>query len=212
MRSITVLLLAVLLLAGCSGTDDPSTPAQPLGFDDDAPTDPQQGPGEEPSNETPPPAAEDRGPAVMQFTGSYDVTVTQLVANGHRFNVDPNCVNFGKGTVWLVFNGTAEAVWTATSQFSQRLEVEIWDGGGQGRLYTNDGAASPSRLDFGQFRITQASTLGLAFIVQPSDNGPVVQQPVKITISFNYIGRPDLSAKAVPCVYPEPSIGEEVAS
>lgn len=209
MRSTPVLVVVGLLLAGCAGPDDASSPARPAGFEEDPFDEDASQPAAE-SNETVPPPAEDRGPAVLQFTGTYDVSVTQILANGNRFNFDPNCVNFGKGTVWLVYNGTAEAVWTPTSQFSQTLEVEIWDGGGQGRLYTNDGAASPSRLDFGQFRITQASTLGLAFIVQPSENGAVVEQPVKLTISFNYIGRPDLSAKAVPCVYPEPAGSAEV--
>jgi hypothetical protein len=206
-KILPFLLVFAVLFAGCAAGPEAAGP-RPVGFDDE-PIDGETLDGE-PGNESIPPAAEDRGPAVRQYTGTMRLTVTQVLAGTSRINTEPNCMKFGKGTVWLVFNGTAEAVWSPVSQFAERLEVEIWDGGGQGRLATNDGSTSPSVLDYGQFRITQASTLGLAFVVQPSDNGAVVQQSVELTVSFNYVGRPDLSPQPVPCVYAEPTGLDEV--
>src|SRR5687767_11413229 len=147
-------VVVAVLLAGCSGGGDDRTPAGPAGFGDD----PAEPGGTDPGNVTLPPPAEDSGPAVRIFNETFNLMIRQAKAVNptsgatYQVNLGNNCVNFGKGSVWLVFNGTAEATWSSTNQFTERLIVEIWDGGGQARLESNDGSTSPSRLDFDQFR------------------------------------------------------------
>ncbi len=149
----------------------------------------------------PPPAVEAPGPAIRHFDQTFDLTLTggKISVQSLQLNFENNCVNFGKGSVWLVFNGTATATWASTSQLDQQLAIQIWDGGGQALLYDSPGAASPATMEYGQFRITQATTLGFAFIVQPMPNTVVAKLPVKLQIVFDYLGREDPGARAIPC-------------
>jgi hypothetical protein len=182
------------------GGEDRSAPATLQSLDDsDAPA-ATDAPGD--GNMTlPPPAVENPGPAIRRFDQAFDLTLTgtKLSAESIQINLENNCVNFGKGSVWLVFNGTATATWSSTTPLDQQLAIQIWDGGGQALLFDNQGSASPSTLDYDQFRITQATTLGFAFIVQPMPNTVVAKLPVNLHITFEYLGREDTGARAIPC-------------
>lgn len=112
--------------------------------------------------------------------------------------MEPNCVSFGKTQVWLVFNGTAEVKWNANGPFASRMKVDIRD---VGLVASNGGSTSPSVLQFGRFHAVPNAALGLIFAVQPADTGVVVQQTATLSLSFNYLGRPDLKTELVPCAY-----------
>lgn len=197
MRAEPWLTAVVVLLAGCVGGSDPDA-IGPEGLGEE-PTD-EDVAADQRENDTLPPEARETGPSVLHYTGEFQLTLTQAFAGSQRTNLDNNCVNFEKGSVWLIFNGTATATWNAQSPFAQRVGVELWDGGGQGLLAGNTGSASPSVVEFGQFRITQASTLGLSFVIQTVDPGVVAEQAVTLAMDFNYVGQPELPAKAIPCI------------
>lgn len=205
MRAEPWLVAVVVLLAGCVGGSEPDA-IVPEGFDQE--TTDEDAAADQGENDTLPPEARDTGPSVLHYTGEFQLTLTQAFAGSQRTNLDNNCVNFQKGSVWLIFNGTATATWNAQSPFAERVGVELWDGGGQGLLAGNTGSSSPSVVEFGQFRITQASTLGLSFVIQTVDPGVVAEQAVTLAIDFNYVGRSELPAKAIPCIRLD-SISEE---
>lgn len=100
--------------------------------------------------------------------------------------------------MWLVFNGTAEVKWNANGPFASRMKVDIRD---VGLVASNGGSTSPSVLQFGRFHAVPNAALGLIFAVQPADTGVVVQQTATLSLSFNYLGRPDLKTELVPCAY-----------
>jgi hypothetical protein len=148
---------------------------------------------------------EDTGPKALRFDETFQLTLTHVhipsttsPTGGTRFNFDKNCVGFGKDQVWLMLNGTAEATWTATGAFAQRMTVDVRD---IGLMATNNGSASPSVLEFGRFQTVPNALLGLWFIVQPTDPGVVAGQTVSLHIAFNYLGRPNLETTVQGCVY-----------
>ena len=57
-----------------------------------------------------------------------------------------------------------------------------------GPLQTNNGSASPSVLEFGRYQTVPNALLGLWFIVQPTDQGVVLQQPVTFSLGQNERG------------------------
>ena len=208
MRAGLVALAGLLVLSGCAG-DTPAAPKEAETGDDGLPVEPSASETTQ-GSDTPAPEApveqEATGPKSLHFEQTFALTITHLHVpstgapgvNQERVNQDPNCVGFGKDQVWLILNGTAEATWSNPGPFAGKMTVDLRD---VGPLATNNGSASPSRLEFGRFQTVPNALLGLWFIVQPTDAGIVVQQPLSLTISFNYLGVSDLKTVVEPCVY-----------
>jgi hypothetical protein len=216
MRLVLVALAGMLILSGCAGSPRAAPQQADLG-----PTEvPEDGTATTtatagaPAEEAPPTEVEDSGPKSLFFEGTFSLTVTHAyipsAAPGQgqqRYNLDPNCVGFGKDQVWLMLNGTAEATWSNPGPFAQKMTLDIRD---IALMATNNGTASPSVLEYGRFQTVPNALLGLWFIVQPTDPGVVVQQPVSLHIAFHYLGVPDLKTVVEPCVYTAAFEDEEV--
>lgn len=203
MRSTVLGLGLALVLAGCSGGPSEAELVAEGGKEHEPdPGAARQGPAPETGADEPPPEeVVDTGPRALHFEGEFQLMLTHVFvegANGFRLNTEKNCVSFGKNQVWLVLNGTAEATWTPSGPFASRMTIDVRD---VGPVATNNGSASPSLLSFGRFHAVPNAALGLIFVVQPSDSGAVYQQQVKLRLSFNYLGNPELETKLVPCVY-----------
>ncbi len=211
MRAGLVALAVLIAIAGCAG-DSPAVPQGVQPDEDRVPVEPsastQGESADAPVAETPV-EQENTGPKSLHFEQTFSLTITHAYVpapptgvpyspNHDRVNQDPNCVGFGKDQVWLILNGTAEATWSSPGPFAGQMTVDLRD---VGPLATNNGSASPSRLEFGRFQTVPNALLGLWVIVQPTDPGVVVQQPLSLTISFNYLGSPDVKAVVEPCVY-----------
>lgn len=217
MRAGLVALAVFIAIAGCAG-ESPAAPQDVPTDEAGIPVEPsasaQDGSADAPVAEVPA-EQEDTGPKSLHFEQTFSLMLTHVyipsagVGQQERINQDPNCVGFGKDQVWLILNGTAEATWSNPGPFAQKMTVDLRD---VGPLATNNGSASPSRLDFGRFQTVPNALLGLWIIVQPTDPGVVVQQPVSLTISFNYLGHPDVKTVLEPCVYRTASFEDEAST
>lgn len=196
-------LAVMLAFAGCAGrsSGDPAAAPTSHGTVDAGPADASSGAS---ANASLPPTIDETGPRTLHFEGTFQLLVTHAYGTNatssanHRLNLDANCVTFGKTQVWLVTNGTATATWTPSSPLAARMVVQVRD---VGLVATNGGATSPTVLPYGPFHAAPNAALGFLFVVQPADTGVVVKQAVTLTLSFDYLGKPELKTQVVPCTY-----------